>query len=415
MPTRRVSDHESLHMTRFLFFSMVLAAATTLDAQTPPTTIQRLDESRITATEADSIARHALADAHVTGAQIAVVNDGRIVWSAAYGLRQRAPDLPMQRSTTTWAASITKGVFATYVMQLVERGAFDLDTPIAAQLPRPLDQYEPYREAAADLVRDPAWPSVTPRMLLAHTGGLGNFAFLEPDKKMHLHTVPGTTFRYSGDGINLVQFVIEQKLGTPLDTLMQRAIFTPLGMTRTTMVFRPDFASDIADRFDAREQFHAKTLRFPARAAGSMTSSAGDIARFAIALMDGRIVKPATRDAMLRPYVPIHTQHQFALAENEPPGAEAANVGLAYGMGWGLLTRTRFGPAFFKEGHGDGAQNYLICFERQRTCMIVLTNSDNGELAFRSLFEGIIGDTVTPWEWEGYTPSYIAASRALGN
>ena len=46
---------------------------------------------------------------------------------------------------------------------------------------------------------------------------------------------------------------------------------------------------------------------------------------------------------------------------------------LAYGVGWGLLTHTRFGPAFFKEGHGDGAQNYMICFERRKACMILLT------------------------------------------
>jgi len=48
-------------------------------------------------------------------------------------------------------------------------------------------------------------------MLLAHTSGLLNFAYLEPDKKLHLHFKPGTKFNYSGEGINLVQFVIEQK------------------------------------------------------------------------------------------------------------------------------------------------------------------------------------------------------------
>ena len=86
-------------------------------------------------------------------------------------------------------------------------------------------------------------------------------------------------------------------------------------------------------------------------------------------------------------------------------------MGLAYGAGWGLLTKTKYGPAFFKEGHGDGAENYLICFEHSGTCMIILTNSDNGELAFRPLLETIIGDTVTPWEWEGYTPERILYSR----
>ena len=385
--------------------ALALLAQSTGDA--PAERIRRLDGSTITVRRADSIARKALSESRVTGAQIALVDQGKLVWSAAYGLRRREPELPMDVHTTTWAASITKGVFATYVMQLVERGEFDLDAPIATQLPRPLDSYEPYRETATEVVKDPAWATVTPRMLLAHTSGLHNFAFLEPDKKMHLQFKPGSRYRYSGEGINLVQYVIEQQKGINLDTLMQRAIFDPLGMTRTGMIYRREFEANVADRYDHEEKFRSQTRRFPARGAGSMTTSAEDLARFAIALLDGRIIRPSTRAEMLRPFVRIRTLHQFALAENEGEGREAAEVGLAYGMGWGLLTRTRFGPAFFKEGHGDGAQNYMICFEQRRACMILLTNSDNGERTFRTLLEQIFGDTVTPWEWEGYTASYL--------
>jgi CubicO group peptidase (beta-lactamase class C family) len=317
----------------------------------------------------------------------------------------------MDRETTTWAGSITKGVFATYVMQLVERGEFNLDTPIAKLLPQPLDTYEAYRETGAELVKDPAWPRITPRMLLAHTSGLLNFATMEPDKKFHLHSKPGTQFNYSGEGVNLVQFVIEQQKHQLLDQLMQEALFNPLGMTRSGIIYRKEFASNVSDRFDAAGKFHAQTRRFPAHAAGSMTTSAEDLARFASALFAGKILKPATRKAMLTPFIQLRTVHQFALKPNEGESAEAAAVGLAYGMGWGLLTRTPFGPAFFKEGHGDGAQNYMICFERRQACIILLTNSDNGELAFRPLLEKILGDTVTPWEWEGYTPEYMTESR----
>jgi CubicO group peptidase (beta-lactamase class C family) len=142
-----------------------------------------------------------------------------------------------------------------------------------------------------------------------------------------------------------------------------------------------------------------------------MTTSAEDMARFVTALMAGAILKPSTRMEMLKPVLSIRSLHQFPIAANEGSGSDAAAAGLAYGVGWGLLTHTRFGPAFFKEGHGDGAQNYIICFERRQACMILLTNSDNGELAFRPLLEKIFGDTVTPWDWEGYTPAYIAASR----
>ncbi|MGO9337781.1 MAG: serine hydrolase domain-containing protein [Terracidiphilus sp.] len=381
----------------------------------PQTTgsIERLDGSRISVTDADAFARKTLADAHVTGAEIAVLNHGRLVWSAAFGMRRTDPPLPMDRDTTTWAASITKSVFATYVMTLVERGEFDLDKPLANQLDKPLNEYEPYKDSASAIVGDPAWATVTPRMLLSHSSGLQNFSFIEPDKKMHLHFKPGTSFLYSGEGFNLVQFAIEQKMHKTLDFLMQDALFTPLGMARTGIIYREDFAGDVADRFDLNEKFRSQTKRFPARAAGSMTASAEDLARFATAFLDGKIVNQSTRDAMLKPVLTINTLHEFG-APNEGEGKEAEAVGLAYGVGWGLLTKTKFGPAFFKEGHGDGAQNYMICFERSKSCMIVLTNSDNGELVFRPLFETILGDTVTPWEWEGYTPARIEYARKNG-
>jgi CubicO group peptidase (beta-lactamase class C family) len=377
----------------------------------PAPIIRRLDGTTISVAEAEAFAQKTLAEAHVTGAQIAVMDRGELVWSGAFGLRRREPALPMDRETTLWAASITKSVFATYVMQLVERGEFQLDVPVAKQLPQSLDRYEAYKETATELVRDPMWLTVTPRMLLSHSSGLQNFAFIEPDKKMHLHFKPGTQFLYSGDGINVVQFLVEQKKGRPLDELMQEALFTPLGMTRTGLIYRTEFAGDVADRYDLEEKFRSQTKRFPARGAGSMTTSAEDLARFVTALFSDRILKPTTRAEMLKPVLSIRTLHEFPISANEGEGAESAAVGLAYGIGWGLLTHTRFGPAFFKEGHGDGAQNYILCFEQRQACMILLTNSDNGELAFRPLLEKIFGDTVTPWEWEGYTPSYIDASR----
>ncbi len=373
--------------------------------------IRRLDGSRIPVQEAEDFARRTLAEAHVTGAQIAVIDRGKLVWSAAFGLRRREPRLPMDQQTTTWAASITKGVFASYVMQLVERRVLSLDTPVAQLLQRPLTAYDPYKETATAIVHDPNWLKVTPRHLLSHTSGLYNFVFLEPDKKLRLHFVPGTQYGYSGEGMNLLQFAIEQKMGKGLDGLMQDAFFTPLAMTRTGLIYRTGFAGNVADRYGESEAFLSRTTRFPARAAGSMTTSAEDLARFLIALMGGRILKPAAKKAMLSPVISIKTLHQFEARADAAEGTEGPAAGLAYGIGWGLLTRTKFGPAFFKEGHGDGAQNYAICFEKRRACMIILTNSDNGELTFRPLMEKIFGNTVTPWEWECYTPSCIGARR----
>ncbi|MES2392151.1 MAG: serine hydrolase domain-containing protein [Acidobacteriota bacterium] len=389
---------------------LTLTLLTTLTASAQ-TSITRLDGSHLSAADAQSFAAKTLAANHVTGAQLAVLNHGHLVWSASFGLAGKSPDRPFDAATTTWAASITKSLFATYVMQLVERHQFDLDKPVAQQLPQPLDTYPPYRTSASDLVHDPLWQRVTPRMLLSHSSGLRNFASMEPDNKLHLHFPPGSQFMYSGDGINLVQFLVEQQQHQPLDVLMQQALFAPLHMDRTGLIFRPAFSPDVADRFDLNEKFLSQTRRDNPRGAGSMSTSAEDLARFLTALFADKILTPQTRAAMLKPVLPIHTLHQFPNIPNGPLGKEGDAVGLAYGTGWGLLTHTKFGPAFFKEGHGDGAQDYVICFQRSQSCMILLTNSDNGELAFRALLEHILGDTVTPWEWEGYTPAYIAAAR----
>jgi CubicO group peptidase (beta-lactamase class C family) len=417
--------------------SAVLLLASVLPARAAGPTIRRIDGSKISIPEADALARRVFAENHITGAQIAVINDGQLAWISAYGYADLDRHLRMTPETPTWAASITKSVFATFVMQLVEQGQLNLDTPVVQLLPQPLNTYPGYTDSAAELVRDPRFAAVTPRMLLSHTSGLANFAFLEPDKKMHLHFTPGSRFAYSGEGLNLLQLAIEQRLQQPLEVLMQNAIFAPLSMRQTFMTWSNATPYTAADRYDLNEKFIAHTQRDHARAAGSMVTSANDLAIFLTNLlskpktgtalritrdltgMPGNntdspsvppLLKPDTFKTMLTPVIQIDTLREFPPFD-ETKGTEAPAVGLAYGLGWGLLTKTKFGPAFFKEGHGDGAQNYTICFTKHKDCMILLTNSDNGELAFQPLLEGIFGDTVTPWKWESYDREGIVASR----
>src|SRR5438045_2551382 len=96
--------------TYIVLAALAVSTLALVSAEEPrtPTSIRRLDGSTITTADATSFARKTLQDAHVTGAQIAVLNGGRLVWSEAFGLRRREPELPMTRETTTWAASITK-------------------------------------------------------------------------------------------------------------------------------------------------------------------------------------------------------------------------------------------------------------------------------------------------------------------
>ena len=379
-----------------------------LTASASAQTLYRVDGTTLPADKAKSIADAELTRDHVTGAQIALLHDGRTVWAYAYGLRDVEHHLPMTPDTYIWAASVTKSVFATWVMTLVEQKRLDLDKPIADYMPGGLSGY--YHDTSL-FTADPRYRLITPRMLLAHTSGLCNYAPAdEPDGKLRILYRPGTRYAYSGEGLTLLQYVIEQAIThEPIEVSMQRGLFTPLGMNSTSLTWDNRFLANNAARYGSDGKFLSYTRRDNARASGSMATSVNDLSRFLEALVANRILKPATRREMLTPQISIRAAHQFPTLD-PATSDEGPRVGLSYGLGWGLLTHTKYGPAFFKEGHGDGAENYLICFTRHNDCMILLTNSDNGELAFRPLLEQLLGDTVTPWTWEGYTREQVLAN-----
>jgi CubicO group peptidase (beta-lactamase class C family) len=369
--------------------------------------ITKLNGTKISAADATKFAEKTFSENKIMGAQVAVLVRGKLVWTYAYGLRNADAKLPMTTETNIWAASITKSVFASWVMKLVEEKKLNLDQSISSMLTKPLNEYEAYKDVSDDLVKDQNWKLVTPRTLLSHTAGFSNLAFLaEPDKKLRLHFKPGARYAYSGEGLNLLQFVIEEKLGETIDVSMQRDIFGPIGMNGTGMVWKDSFGANTALRYNAFAKHIGTTRRSRARGAGSMTTNVIDLAKYMEAVLSNKVLKPASVSQMLKNQITITSAHQFPSLDLTQ-GTEGTKVGLSYGLGWGLLTRTPYGPAFFKEGHGDGAQTYMICFPKSGTCMIILTNCDNGEFAFRPLLETIIGNTFTPWEWEGYTREAI--------
>jgi CubicO group peptidase (beta-lactamase class C family) len=280
----------------------LVEAATSKDAS-----IQRLDGSRITIVEAERFAQKTLDEAHVAGAQIAVLQHGKRIWVHSFGLRNNAQNLPMNNDTTTWAASITKSVFASFVMQMVEAGELDLDASIATYLPKPLPDYDRYK----DLAGDERWRKITPRMLLSHTAGFANFTALEPDQKLRIHWEPGTHFAYSGEGINLLQFVIEQKTGRSLTDLEQERIFGPFEMHQTSLIWQPRFATNVAGGHDSDGKYSAFDQKTRPRAAGSMMISINDLTTFTEALLANKIMSAESRADMLKPAIFIPYKHQF--------------------------------------------------------------------------------------------------------
>ena len=121
-------------------------------------------------------------------------------------------------------------------------------------------------------------------MCLTHSTGFANFAFLEADQKLRIHFEPGTRYAYSGEGLILLQFVIEHGRKVPglgLDVGdLTKSLFQRWQMPHTSLVWRDDFASDLADGWDDQGRPNEHRRRTKVRVAGSMDTTISDIPKF---------------------------------------------------------------------------------------------------------------------------------------
>lgn len=336
---------------------------------------------------------------HARGLAIAVIDNGRVRYTRSYGERNAAGQ-PLQVDTIMYGASLTKAAFAYMVMQLVDEGALELDRSIAEYLERPLpdypleDGYGPWR----DLAGDERWRALTPRILLTHSAGFSNFAFVEPDGKLRMHFDPGTRYAYSGEGLILLQFVLHRGLGLDVGAEMQRRVFDRFGMTRTSMVWRADFAGNLADGWDIDGAAQPHDERSRVRAAGSMDTCLADIARFAAGYARGDGLSAKARAELVRAQLAITTASQFPSLQPELAPTQRRQD-LATGLGVIRFNGPQ-GVGFMKGGHDGITANTWVCIERDRRCVVILANDVRAEPAFPRLVEFVLGKTGTPWHWE---------------
>jgi CubicO group peptidase (beta-lactamase class C family) len=344
---------------------------------------------------------------HANGMAVAVIDHGKISYVQSYGIRNSKGD-PLTTDTVMYGASLTKAVFAYTVMQLVDQGKLNLDTPIKADLDKPLpsygpdpgfpDKYGPYK----DLADDPRWEKITPRMCLTHSTGFSNFWFIEPDQKLHIHFEPGTRFSYSGEGFILLQFVVEhgrkaQGLGLDVGDLT-KANFNRLGMTRTSLVWHNGQDPNVADGWNDQGQPQPHDKRSKVRAAGSMNTTISDLSKFTAALVRGDGLSPGSRAEIRRPVLHIATASLFPLFLPDLPPAEQRRD-LYSGLGVTVFDGPQ-GHGFYKGGHDGQTANTLVCIETSQRCVLILSNDVRSEAGFAELVRFILGDTGVPYDWE---------------
>jgi D-alanyl-D-alanine carboxypeptidase len=293
------------------------------------------------------------------GIAVLSIRDGTAT-SAVAGVANAADD-PISADTPFRVGSISKPFLATMVMQLVDEGSVDLDEALSTYLPN-----------------TPIGDDVPIRMLLNHRSGLRNYtdrsAFITdvfedrnrvftPDEI--LAWVEGTVtdepdqhFGYSNTNYILLGQLIQQVTGTDLDTALRQRISEPLGLeaTRfaTVATANPDglAAPWSSAVFDGDPDAAYDSIASSAWAAGSLTSTTGEVATFFDALFAGKLVSPD------------------ALAEMTEAGPDG------YGLGLGILDH-QSGKRFY--GHDGGIPGYtsFAAFDPSTgDTLVVLTNND---------------------------------------
>lgn len=247
-----------------------------------------------------------------TGLGMAVADASGLLWTGSTGMAQVDAQIPFTADTKSLACSISKVFTATAIMRLVEQGRIDLDKSVNAYLPSlPIT---PYPGTSVD--------QITIRRMMAHQSGLpaliGQGAQQgdeRPTDYPHSNRMlatwlvsasqpPDTAFAYSNYAVSLLGLVVEAASGMSFEDFVQKEIFDPAAMARTSMTMPTLQGNDYARGYTRGVESKIDYLRdIPA---GAMVSTASDLGRFAsklLAIYKGQpgILQPTTLRQMWTP------------------------------------------------------------------------------------------------------------------
>lgn len=310
----------------------------------------------------------AVAKSAFSGVATVDVADQR-VFERCEGFLHRALKVPMTAGAQIAIASGSKTFTALAVLRLVEDGTLQLDEPARALLGEDLP-----------LIDD----RVTIRHLLTHTSGIGDYLDESSDwevsdfvMSLPVHTLttaeaflpmldghpqtfaPGEQFAYCNGAYVVLAVLLERVTGGTYHDVVRRLVFEPAGMEHTDFLPLNNLPAEAALGYLSDEGNLVNTLHLPVlgNGDGGAFTTAADLHRFWLALVEGRIVSPATFEVM------AHPQHDVPAED------------MRFGLGlW--IHRTQ--PALILDGHDAGASFRSTHLIETRTTVSVLGNSSEG-------------------------------------
>jgi serine beta-lactamase-like protein LACTB, mitochondrial len=310
-----------------------------------------------------------MASTHAAGIAVAVVEKGQYKWSQGFGFADLENKVPASDRTLFRLASISKSLTATAALELWERGKLDLDAPIQKYCPA--------------FPKKP-WP-ISTRQLLGHLAGiryyksdsqddpeLGNTKHFDDPiqaglnffKDEPLLTQPGTSFRYSTQGYAVVGCVIEGASGEKYTDFMRENIFAPAHMEQTQVddrfaiiPYRAHFYQKDKAGTVLNADFLDSSYKIPG---GGWLSSAEDIAKFEVAILNDKLIRRTTRDLMWTPLQPTDSKKD------------------TYALGWHWEEQTdTTGASAGHNGSQQGTSTSFSIAPAQRAGVVVLINMEH--------------------------------------
>lgn len=323
---------------------------------------------------------------NIPGTTVAIVQDNQIRFQRGYGMADVENFVPAKALTVFRIASVSKALTAVAAMQLVEKGKLDLDAPIQKYVPNfPTKKFP-----------------ITTRQLLAHLSGIRNYRPGEGERTNRYDTLtdalsifkddpldsePGTRFAYTTFGFTLLGVTIEAASGMTFEDYMREHIFKPAGMQHTYVddlyaIIRNrahGYTPRVFGQLDGNYRnpvLMDSSYKIPG---GGLLSTAEDLARFAIAVQNGVLIKPET----------------FAEMSKSQKTSDGRDTG--YGYGWYIGGTGGFAndaEAVWHGGVQPGFTSDLVLLPKKRLAVVILTNLEAGGRLGLGQLAKQIGDIV---------------------
>ncbi len=369
-----------------LCFSAVLLFSSSARAQQPASISSPFYNDPFSQLQADI--PKLMQQADVPGLSIATIQDGKPFRVYNFGLKNAETKQPVNDETIFEAASLSKPVFAYAVLKLVDQGKLGLDVPLSAYLPKPY-------------IIDDRLAKITARIVLSHRTGFRNW---RGDDSLKIYFTPGERFSYSGEGYVYLQTVVEQITGKPLNDVMTDLVFTPLGMTSSSYVWRTVFDALTATGHDP--DAHPVDLWKPdhAGSASTLNTTAHDYELFLAAVLNGTGLKPSTLREMETPQIAVDPE--CTNCTDRAP--KELSKSLFWGLGWGIERKEGNGSTdsnsetLWHWGDNGAFKCFVVANPRNKSGMVLFTNSENGLAIAPAIVRDAIGRDHLAFTWVKY-------------